>query len=87
MNEVQVLQIPHARRDLRRHVDETVETETTMKWHEFPFTKVKVFAVANPLDHRERRRVGDAEGKGDSYGCKSTKIEGAEVNQGCVAHD
>lgn len=36
MNEVQVLQIPHARRDLRCHVDETVETETTTKWREFP---------------------------------------------------
>lgn len=39
MNEIQVLQIPHARRDLRRHVDETVETETT-KWREFP-TKLR----------------------------------------------
>ena len=28
MHEVQILQVPHARRDLGRHVDETVETET-----------------------------------------------------------
>lgn len=41
MNEVQVLQIPHARRDLRRHVDETVETETTTERREFPATKLR----------------------------------------------
>lgn len=28
VNKVQILQVPHARRDLSRHVDETVETET-----------------------------------------------------------
>lgn len=28
VHEVQILQVPHARRDLGRHVDETVETET-----------------------------------------------------------
>jgi len=56
MNEVQVLQIPHARRDLRRHVDETVETETTTKRREFPATKLRCSHFANPPDHRRRRR-------------------------------
>jgi len=54
MNEVQVLQIPHARRDLRRHVDETVETETTTKWREFPATKLR-YSHSNTPD---RRRLG-----------------------------
>jgi len=55
MNEVQVLQIPHTRRDLRRHVDETVETETTTKRREFPATKLRCSHFANPPDHHRRR--------------------------------
>jgi len=65
MNEVQVLQIPHARRDLRRHVDETVETETTTKWREFPATKLR-YSHSNTPD---RRRLG-----GIPPRCRSTRI-------------
>jgi len=75
MNEVQVLQIPHTRCDLRRHVDETVETETMTKRHEFPSDKVKVFARANPSN---RHRLGGIPSR-----CRSTRNAWGD----CVAHD
>lgn len=74
MNEVQVLQIPHARRDLRRHVDETVETETTTKWREFPATKLR-YSHSNTPD---RRRLG-----GIPPRCRSTENQG--LRQGCAS--
>jgi len=85
MNEVQVLQIPHARRDLRRHVDETVETETTTERREFPATKLRYSysrilptAVASEgflrgVGRRETRRGGKGE-KGGETVCRSRLI-------------
>lgn len=74
MNEVQILQIPHAWCDLRRHVDETVETETTTKWREFPTTKLRYSHTP------DRRRL-----EGIPSRCRSTRIGAASVL--CVAHD
>lgn len=46
VHEVQILQVPHARRDLGRHVDETVETETREQRRESREGKVKGREIA-----------------------------------------
>lgn len=79
MHEVQILQVPHARRDLGRHVDETVETETREQRRESREGKVKGREIAQAFGwEREEAKGRVAVESGDG-----TRVCGGLT----VAHD
>lgn len=79
VHEVQILQVPHARRDLGRHVDETVETETREQRRESREGKVKGREIAQAFGwEREEAKGRVAVESGDG-----TRVCGGLT----VAHD
>lgn len=81
MHEVQILQVPHARRDLRRHVDETVETETRKRHESRGRAKLRARA-ARAAAFRE----GDGGGR-DREELAGTREDLVTARRRRVAHD
>lgn len=72
VHEVQILQVPHARRDLGRHVDETVETETREQRRESREGKVKGREIAQAF--------GFADGRDEAIGGEGGFVENRRWN-------